>query len=63
MPALRWCGVWVAVTEPTDHAVEPPELCVLFEEDDFGAGAAGRAGGGEGGSAAADHDDVGLDAR
>src|SRR6056300_1662538 len=26
MPARCWCGVWLAVTDPTDHAVEPPKL-------------------------------------
>jgi hypothetical protein len=25
MPASRWCGVREAVTDPTDHAVEPPK--------------------------------------
>ena len=34
MPARFWCGVLVAVTEPTDHEVVPPVLRVLLEQDD-----------------------------
>ena len=58
MPLRAWCGVWLAVTEPIDQAVEPPSSSVLLQQHDVAPGRARLDRGREPASAATDDHDV-----
>ena len=57
MPLRDWCGVALALTEPIDHAVEPPS-CEFFSMRTHRGRRARLDRGGKPAGTAADHHDV-----
>ena len=58
MPLRAWCGVWLAVTEPIDQAVEPPSSGFFSSSTTVAPGRARFDRGRKPAAAATDDDDV-----